>query len=200
VYNQFVAEAPLVRQRGRLRFAQEQKLRRLGAETGVSIETPEGYLSLFEGAPQVPLASGPLTRAAFLGDPIRLWYSDRRGDIDPEWFQEAWHTRPAFRDRLTFELTESVQLHGNFRKAAKLLKYLPTVLHRDDVVALYKTIEYESGRLADEWRPRFERAFAEHADALPPRPVECPYCGSSVKDPSNPCSKCGRFHPDTTAA
>ncbi len=166
-YNQCVAEARLVRQRGRLRYAQEQIFRRLEAETGVSIKTPEEYLTLFEGAPEVPLASGPLTREAFLGDPIRLWYSDRRSDIDPEWFKEAWHTRPFFRDRLTFELTESVQLHGNFRKAAKLLNHLPGVLERDDVVTLFKTIRYESGRLEDEWRPRFERAFAKHADALP---------------------------------
>jgi hypothetical protein len=96
---------------------------------------------------------------------------------------------------LTFELTQSVQLHGNFRKAAKLLNYLPTVLDRDDVVTLFKTIAYESGRLEDEWRPRFERAFARHAGALPPRPVECPYCGSLVKEPRDPCPKCGRFHP-----
>ena len=166
-YNQCVAEAFLVRQRGRLRYAQEQVFRRLEAETGVSIRTPEEYLDLFEGAREVPLASGQPTREAFLGDPIRLWHSDRRSDIDPEWFKEAWHTRPSFRDRLTFELTESVQLHGNFRKGAKLLNYLPTVLERDDVVTLFKTIRYESGRLEDEWRPRFERAFAKYADALP---------------------------------
>ncbi len=166
----------------------------------MSITTPGDYLSLFEGAPEVPPASGPLTREAFLGDPIRLWYSDRRRDIEREWFKEAWHTRPFFRERLTFELTQSVQLHGNFRKAARLLNYLPTVLDRDDVVTLFRTIAYESGRLEDEWRPRFERAFARYAGALPPRPVECPYCGSLVKEPRDPCPKCGRFHPDTSAA
>jgi hypothetical protein len=167
VYNRLVAYAPEVRRMGRLRYWQERTFRQLHAETGVSITTPNDFLRLFEGAPEVPLASGPLTREQFLDDTIRLWYSARQSDIDPEWFKEAWHTRPFFRDRLTFELTESVQLHGNFRKAAKLLGYLPTVLERDEVVALFKTIRYESGRLEDEWRPRFERAFTKHADALP---------------------------------
>lgn len=156
-------------------------------------------LSCWESCKPAPLESGPLTREKFLGDPIRLWYSDRRSDIDREWLKEAWHTRPFFRDRLTWELTENVQLYGSFRKVAKLLRYLPAVLERDYVVALFKTIQDESGRLADEWRPRFEGAFAEHANALPPRPVECPYCGAFVKNPRDPCPKCGRFNPDTTA-
>lgn len=171
-YNQCIAEAFLVRKRNRLRYAQEEIFKRLEVDTGVSIKTPQDYLAVFEAAPEIPLGTGPLTRAAFLADPIRLWYSDRRNDIERGWFKEAWRTRPFFRERLTFELTESVQLHGNFRKAAKLLKYLPTVLERDDVIALFKTIRYESptlyGRVESEWRPKFERAFSEHAEALPP--------------------------------
>ena len=200
VYNRLVRHAPEVRRMGRLRYWQEQAFRRLQAETGVSITTPDDFLRVFEGAPELPLESGPLTREKFLADAIRLWYSDRRSEVEREWFKEAWRTHPFFRDRLTWDLTESVQQHGNFRKAAKLLNYLTTVLDRDEVVTLFKTIAYESGRFEDEWRPRFERAFAEHADALPPRPVECPYCGSFVEDPRNPCPKCGRFHPDAPAA
>lgn len=172
VYNRLVAHAPEVRRMGRLRYWQGQAFRRLHAETAVSITTPDDFLRLFEGAPQLPLESGPLTREKFLGDPIRLWYSERQSDVAHEWFKEAWHTRPFFRDRLTFELTQSVQLHGNFRKASKLLGYLPAVLERDDVIALFKTIRYESARLEDEWRPRFERAFAKHAGALPPPHTE----------------------------
>src|SRR5215211_6043807 len=78
LYNRLVAHAPEVRRMGRLRYWQERTFRRLHAATGVSIATPDDFLSLFEGAPELPLESGPLTREKFLADAIRLWYSGRR--------------------------------------------------------------------------------------------------------------------------
>ncbi len=67
--------------------------------------------------------------------------------------------------RIAFDLPNGLDRAA--RKVAKLLNYLPSVLERDDVVTLFETIRYESGRLEGEWQPRFERAFAKHADALP---------------------------------
>lgn len=167
-YNRLIEAASDTRKKGRLRFWQEGLFKRVATEAGVTITTLDRYLDLFADATPINIELPPLTEEQFLADPNRLWYSVRRQEIEPEWFAEGWRTIPAFRDNLTYELTRSVSKNGDFFIASDLLAYLPSVLDRDQVVAVYVAIRDESGRPEDEWRPEFERAFAAHVEALPP--------------------------------
>jgi hypothetical protein len=166
-YNRLVEAAADTRKKGRLRFWQEGLFKRVATEAGVTIATLDSYLDLFADATPIRIELPPLTQEQFFADPNRLWYSDRRQEIEPDWFKEGWRTRPGFRDNLTYELTRSVSKNGDFFIASDLLAYLPSVLDRDQVVAVYVAIRDESRRPEDEWRPEFEQAFADYVGALP---------------------------------
>jgi hypothetical protein len=169
-YNRLVEAAPDTRKKGRLRFWQEQLFKRVAGEAGLTIATLDDYVGLFADAPPLHIELPPLTKAQFLADPNRLWYAARRHEIEPEWFKEGWRTLQAFRDNLTYELTRDVRKTGSLRFTPDLLAYLPKILDREQVVAVYVSIRDESGRPEDEWRTEFEEAFPEHAAALP-RPL-----------------------------
>lgn len=108
-----------------------------------------------------------MTKDEFFHDPIHLWYSHQRHQIETAWFGEAWRTIPAFRGELTYELGRDASKLGEFLEPG-LLALLAVVLNRDEVLKLYEAIYARAGNRESDWREAFEQAFPQHVPALPP--------------------------------
>lgn len=165
-FNRLVESVELTRQKGRLRFWQEELLKQASSEIGVGIRTVEQFTELFQGAKPREI---PVNREAFLADPSGHWYywqSNRRDKIPVEWFAEAWRTIPVFRENLSYELKRYTSKWGAMQ-APEMLAMLNQFLVSTEVIALYEYIRDESGREEEEWRAEFEAAFPEHAPSLP---------------------------------
>jgi hypothetical protein len=107
-----------------------------------------------------------MTKEEFLEDPTALLF--RLNERPPvEWIATAW-TNPEFRKNATYAMTRSVSKNGDFVVASFWLETLPAFFTAEDTLQLYGCIRDASGRLEEEWRTEFERAFAAHAAVLPP--------------------------------
>jgi hypothetical protein len=166
-YNRLVESLPATRQKGRLRFWQEQLLQR-AASAGVAISSASELLRVLDGASLQPGPPEPWTREVFLNR-IEKW---PHGDLPldetpPEWMAAAWEI-DRVRGELSSEMARTVSKTGELLYTDEYLRYLSRALSVSQQVELFLYIRERCVTREAEFRPGFERAFSECVPSLPP--------------------------------
>jgi hypothetical protein len=166
-YNRLVGSVPATRQRGRLRFWQEQLLQR-AASAGVAIASAADFLRVLEGAAQLPGPPEPWTQEVFLRKIEAFPYVGFPLDeTPPEWMAAAWEI-DRVRAELSWEMARTVSKTGQLYYTGEYLRYLSRSLPVARQVELFRYIRERSVTREEEFRPGFERAFPECVPSLPP--------------------------------
>jgi hypothetical protein len=166
-YNRLVASVPDIRRRGRLRFWQEELLRR-ASPTGLTIATAEEFLRVFDGATALPVPSEPLTREVYLREVERWPYAIfPDGETPAEWAAAAWEI-DRVREELSSEMARTVSKGGDLAYTGEYLRFLSESLPILRQVELYLYILDRCATREPEFRPGFERAFPACLPFLPP--------------------------------
>jgi hypothetical protein len=106
-FNRLVESVPNVRQRGRLRFWQEQLLQQ-ASDTGVVVSTVEEFITVFDGASPVPVPAEPWTREVFLSEIEAFPYVGfSLEETPPEWMAAAWEIERV-RNELSYEMARTI--------------------------------------------------------------------------------------------
>jgi hypothetical protein len=168
-FHHLVASVPGAREKGRLRFWQEQLLARLTEETGVRITTAQEFLLAFEDAELQPIPKQALTKEEFLQrlheDP---WSLDVDGEIPPDdWLTAAWEI-DNFREAHTYDMARTVSKVGDLAYTDDYLASLGRSLSIERQVELFTCIRERSPHREDEFRERFEQFFSQSSSSLPP--------------------------------
>lgn len=166
-YNRLVESVPATRQKGRLRFWQEQLLQR-AALAGVAISSIGEFLRVLEGAAPLPAPPEPWTRDVFLHR-IEKWpYGGFPLDETPsEWMAAAWEI-DRVREKLSGEMARTVSKTGELNYTGEYLRYLARSLSVPRQVELFLYIRERCVTRELEFRPEFERVFSESVPFLPP--------------------------------
>jgi hypothetical protein len=168
-YNRLVDSVPNTRQRGRLRFWQEELIQQASL-SGIVISTPEEFIRVFEGASPVPVPSEPWTREVFLSR-IEAWpHGGFPFDETPtEWMAAAWEVE-SVRSARSAEMARTVGKCGELAYTQEYLRYLSQALSISRQVELFLSIRDSGNQLREvEFRPGFERAFPDCVAHLPPQ-------------------------------
>jgi len=166
-YNHLVASVPSTRDRGRLRFWQEQLLRRAASE-GVAILTAEEFLRVFDRACLLPVPTEPWTREVFLRR-IEEWSLGGfpLDETPAEWMEAAWRI-DRVREQVSGEMARTVGKIGGLAYEDEYLGFLSRSLPIPRQVELFLFIRERCATGEAEFRPGFERAFPECVPFLPP--------------------------------
>jgi hypothetical protein len=168
-FNRLVASTPATRDKGRLRFWQEELLEKVASQTNLHICGVEEFLNLFDGAELREVPQQPWTREVFLreiaGFPLGGFPLD---ETPPEWMAEAWGI-DSVREAISDDLARDVSKTGSLCCTNEYLSFLERSLSGNRLVDLFLHLRERCGSRESEFRPEFERAFPKCADALPPR-------------------------------
>jgi hypothetical protein len=168
-YNRLVDSVPNTRQRGRLRFWQEELIRQASL-SGIVISTPEEFIRVFEGASPVPVPSQPWTREVFLSRIEAQPHGGFSFDETPvEWMAAAWEIERV-RSTVSEDMARTVSKTGELAYTQEYLRYLSQALSISRQVELFLSIRDSGNQLREvEFRPGFERAFPDCVVHLPPQ-------------------------------
>lgn len=166
-YNRLVASISDVRERGRLRFWQEQLLRQV-SDSGLISSNAEEFIRIFDGASPIPGPVESWTRELF----IRQIEEFPNGgfslhDTPPEWMTAAWEIERV-REELSSEMARTVSEHGEITYEEEYLQYFSRSLPIFRQLELFLYIRNRNPHREDEFRPGFEKAFATCIMHLPP--------------------------------
>lgn len=168
-FNRLIGSVSDARQKGRLRFWQEQHLTNIARQTGIQIGSLDEFVEVFETAEPKVIPRGPWTREIFLR---RIEESPYGGfvldETPPSWFAEAWLIN-SVRIAISYDLARDVSKTGKLRCTKEWLAYLHTALSAEQLVALFLYIRDERSCQfrESEFRPEFEHAFPKCVDHLP---------------------------------
>jgi hypothetical protein len=162
-YNRLIESVSDVRQRGRLRFWQEQLLQQVP-----DISTAEEFMRVFGGASPVPVPVQPWTRELFLS---RIEAFPQGGfpfdETPPEWMAAAWEIEQV-RTALCWEMARTVSKIGELAYTDEYLRYLSRSLPIFRQMELFSYIRDRNPTRESEFRPGFEKAFTACVPYLPP--------------------------------
>lgn len=168
-FNRLVESAQEVREKGRLRYWQEQLLQQAGP-TGNALCDAEEFLRVFDGASLRALPPEPWDRGIFLTR-IEKWpYGGFPLDKTPlEWMAAAWEI-DRIREEISGEMERTVSKTGELAYQPEYLQYLSKALSIDRQVELFLFIRDNGNQLREQgFRPGFERAFPRCVPYLPAR-------------------------------
>ncbi len=91
------------------------------------------------------------------------------GCLDPpaDWTAEAWELVEV-QGTVAYDMARSVSKNGELFYNPGYLESLASALRTDQVIRLFLEIRRRSPHRESEFRPEFERGFAQHAADLPP--------------------------------
>jgi hypothetical protein len=166
-YNRLVGSIPATRQRGRLRFWQEQLLQR-AASAGVAISSASELLRVLDGATLLHAPSVPWTREVFLREIEAFPLGGFPLDETPaEWMAAAWEISRV-REEISGEMARTVSKIGELAYTDEYLRYLSGSLSVPRQVELFLYIRERCVTREAEFRIGFERVFPECVPFLPP--------------------------------
>ncbi len=167
-FNRLVVSVPATREKGRLRFWQEQLLEKLASQTAIYITGMAEFLQVFEGAEPRRVPQTPWIRESFLRA-IEEFPSGGFSleETPPEWMADAWQIATV-RAEISYAIGRNVSKTGSLCYADDYLAYLGNALTAEQLVELFLFIRDSVGR-EQEFRPEFERAFPKCVSLLPPQ-------------------------------
>jgi hypothetical protein len=167
-FNQLVRSVPATREKGRLRYWQEQLFARVAAEGRVRVASVEEYLRLFSDASELPVPQPKVDRDSFLRQitdrpfqfPLAL------AEIPSEWMAAAWAVDGVLEAHAD-EMARTVSKVGAWVYEGDYVRLLARSLTASQLVDLFVHIRDRSPHREAEFRPGFERSFPAVVPALP---------------------------------
>jgi hypothetical protein len=168
LFNELVSSVAYTREKGRLRFWQEQLLEKVAAESATSVLGWAEFLELFEGAARESIPHEPWTRELFLKEIEKFpWGGFPLNETPSDWMAEAWGN-DSVREELSDSFARHVSKTGSLCYPREYLKYLSDALSVHQAVELFLYIRDRCSTRESEFRPEFEQAFPRCVSSLPP--------------------------------
>jgi hypothetical protein len=165
-FNRLVGSVAAVRSLGRLRYWQEDLIARI-LTTGEPITLgANDFVDVFDGAQLMPEPPRVVTKEEFFARP-NYWYYLGGAPIPDQWIAEAWEQLPEFRENLTYEFEREASKVGDLNAIQSSLEFLDRVLPLGRMVEIYDKVRARSPHREAEFRPTFQRVFAERMSAFP---------------------------------